>query len=324
MTTLDIIKFTIDSATTDGYVELSKINQNSLITVRTNADPSASSNQTLLYKFITNNFADVSFDDINTSCTLVYKDGVLHPISATISFDKSSSSAYTEFKKTFTEMSNTKYETEYYPSGRVMYVGEVLYKKKDELVTRIPNGVGTLYYDIDDYKIKYMGEFESGLYDGAGTFYNQDNKITIIVNNISSGIPTQKGKLKINYTKKKATFDIVFNDIWVRLNQTDKNNRKILVSSDNFVNMFVKLFWTEDKNTIDSLVFSEKSSDDKYLELWQLIRRNTSSLEKITSFDKIYTERVDELTKIAWCIFLLIILNMMMCFSMWYSPRHIL
>ena len=319
MTTLDIIKFTIDEMTIDGYVELSKINQNSLITVRTNADPSASSNQTLLYKFITNNFADVSFDDINTSCTLVYKDGTSQPIIAKISFDKSSSSAYFEFKKTFTEMANTKYETEYYPSGRVMYVGEVLYKKKNELVTRIPNGVGTLYYDINDYKIKYMGEFESGLYDGVGTFYNQDNKITIIVNNISSGIPTQKGKLKINYIKKKATFDIVFNDIWSQLNQTDKNHKKILVSSDNFVNMLVKLFWTENKNTIDSLVFSEKSIDDKYLELWQLISRNTSSLEKITSFDKIYTERIDELTKIAWCIFLLIILNMMMCFSLWYK-----
>ena len=71
-------------------------------------------------------------------------------------YSKSGCPNCTRIKKTFTEMSNTKYETEYYPSGRVMYVGEVLYKKKDELVTRIPNGVGTLYYDIDDYKIKYM------------------------------------------------------------------------------------------------------------------------------------------------------------------------
>jgi len=311
MTTLDIIKFTTDGTTVDGYVELAKNNGIPLITVRTDKEASSNSNQTLLYKFITKNFAQVSFDDTNTLCSLVYKDGNNNDsIKSTISFDSNSSSAYSQFKKTFTEIANTKYETEYYPSGRVMYVGEVLYKEIDEnFRERVPNGSGTMYYDIPGYKVLYTGEFESGLYDGAGTFYNQDNKISLTANNISSGIPTQKGKLNINYNKKRQTINIVFNDIWKKFNLTDKTTKMNIISSNDFVTDLAKLYWTTEDIPMDALVFYDKSLDDKYFELWQLINKNSLSLEKVnTNIEEKYSETVSLLTKMCNFIIVLILL----------------
>ena len=311
MATLDIIKFTTEGTTVDGYVELAKNNGTSLITVRTNKDVSSTSNQTLLYKFITNNFAEVSFDHITTSCSLVYKDGnSKDSIKSTISFDSNSSSAYLQFKKTFTEMTNTKYEIEYYPSGQVMYVGEVLYKEIDENIReRVPNGFGTMYYDVPGYKIKYTGEFEGGLYDGAGTFYNQDNKISLTANNISSGIPTQKAKLNINYSKKKETINFVFNDIWTKFNLTDKLTKMNIVLSNEFVTDLAKLYWSPKDIPMDALVFYDKSVDDKYFELWQLINKNILSLEKVnTNIEEKYSETVSLLAKMCNFIIVLILL----------------
>ena len=311
MATLDIIKFTTDGITVDGYVELTKRNGSSLITVRTCKDVLDNSNQNLLYKFITNNFAEISFDHITTSCSLVYKEGKnKDSIKSTISFDSNSSSAYLQFKKTFTEMTNTKYETEYYPSGRVMYVGEILYKEMNENIReRVPNGSGTIYYDVPGYKIKYTGEFEGGLYDGAGTFYNLDNKISLTANNISSGIPTQKAKLNINYSKKKESINIVFNDIWLKFNLTDKLTKMNIVLSNEFVTDLAKLYWSPQDITMDALVFYDKSLDDKYFELWLLINRNSLSIEKINkNIEEKYTETVAMLSRMCSFIILLMIL----------------
>ena len=105
-----------------------------------------------------------------------------------------------------------KNEIEYYPSGNEWYVGEVLYKKgSDDVVNeRLPNGNGTFYYDTPSHKIKYTGEFEEGLYDGSGTFYSTDGKMNVVSLNISNGIPTQKGKLNINFSKRKINNRTLF------------------------------------------------------------------------------------------------------------------
>ena len=166
-----IVKFNTNNTTDiDSFVEFIKDNKQAILTVKTHTE-------TLFYKFMTNDFADVMFDDNMRSCTLTYKDYNNNDLlQSTIKFDSSSTSAYTEFKKCFGEHLNSKYEVEYYPSGRELYIGEVLYKKDENgiLLARIPNGSGTIYYDLPDHKIQYDGEFEEGLYDGAGIFYNND------------------------------------------------------------------------------------------------------------------------------------------------------
>ena len=65
-----------------------------------------------LYKLITKNFAEVEFDDDTRECSLTYKDGYSRPTlyKSTITFDKSSASAYSTFQKDFSELLNSKFE----------------------------------------------------------------------------------------------------------------------------------------------------------------------------------------------------------------------
>ena len=271
-----IIKF-IDSNDTsyDGFVELTKNKSNiPILNVRTHKSCSDKLNQSLLYKFITNNFAKVNFDDEQYTCTLSYNDfysSVLY--TNTIVFDNSSLSAYLNFKKTFNEYLNSKNEIEYYPSGNEWYVGEVLYKKgSDDVVNeRLPNGNGTFYYDTPSHKIKYTGEFEEGLYDGSGTFYSTDGKMSIVSLNISNGIPTQKGKLNINFSKRKDTVEFQFNEVWEKFGLATKESKKDFVNSDYFVTSIAKLYW-KDYNTIEEYIFQDKPVSEKYIELWKMLR----------------------------------------------------
>ena len=73
---LFIVKSTINNkAEVDSFVELIKNkNNNSILTVRTHKDTFHELNETLFYKFMTNNFADVTFDDDKRLCLLSYKD----------------------------------------------------------------------------------------------------------------------------------------------------------------------------------------------------------------------------------------------------------
>jgi hypothetical protein len=282
MATQYIVNFTssIDNITTDGFAELSKTNIPTL-TVRTCKDPSDKRNQTLLLKFMTNDFAIVSFDDNKTTCNLSYKNYYSNEMyNSTITFDSSSSSAYSNFKKTFNEYYNSKYETEYYKNGREWYVGEVLYKKddKDAVIERIPNGTGTFYYDLPLHKIKYSGEFENGECDGSGTFYNTDGRITIKANNISNGVPTQKGKLYIKYSKKQEVIEIVFKEVWEKLGLSTKECKKSFVSSESFVNNVALLYWKKDDISMEELIFEDKTLDEKYMELWKIIKCQEASL----------------------------------------------
>ena len=74
-------------------------------------------------------------------------------------------------------------------------LGEVLYKTNNTNIRdRLPNGTGILYYDLPYHKIRYVGEFENGMYDGTGIFYTMDGKISIRTNNISNGITHTKSK----------------------------------------------------------------------------------------------------------------------------------
>ena len=281
-----IIKFIDTNNTTyDGFVELSKNKSNiPIINIRTHKSNSDKMNQSLLYKFMTNNFAQVSFDDETSICNLSYKDFYSSNIyNNTIIFDNSSSSAYADFKKTFNNYLNSKCETEYYPSGNEMYVGEVLYKKgMDEVVVeRLPNGHGTYYYDTPSHKIKYIGDYEEGNYDGSGTFYSSDGKINVIALNISNGIPTQKGKLNINFSKKKETIEFQFNDVWEKFKFATKESKKEFVNSEYFVTSIVKLYWKD--NILDELIFQDKPSSEKYTEMWKMLKLQHEQLNFINN-----------------------------------------
>ena len=294
MSTQYIIKFNKfkNSPSEDGYVELRPACRGtyvSTISVRSHENENNENNTILFTKFITKNFAEIDFIDKNRECNITFKDEYSKNIyyDYTIMFDASSNSAYSDFKSKLNNLINTKYESEYYPNGRLMYVGEVLYNQDNEddvetvmVSTRVPNGEGTLYYNKYPHTKKYSGEFEEGEYDGAGTFYCTNGNITIQANNISNGIPNQKGTLNINFTEKKETFTINFWELWDEFELKTKAQQKHFVMSDSFVSKVTNYYWKNPSLNLDELIFKEKQAKVQRVELWKEIKSLRSQLEE--------------------------------------------
>jgi hypothetical protein len=264
----------------------------STLTINTHKDTNHELNIILFYKVLTNNFAEVFFNDNTKECVLTYKDGYNKNklYVSTIKFDEHSSSAYTEFKTELTVLINSKHESEYYPNGKLMYTGEVLYVQDTDtkISKRLPNGKGTLYYNMSGNHIKYDGDFESGTYDGSGKFYSTDGKICLVVNNISSGIPISVGKLYMTFNKFRDEFEINFIELWDKLKLNDKNTKKKFVMSDSFVNDIANIYWYNNDIKLDELIFREKSLDDKYTEIWNEVKTLQNQNKIIIDIQKKY------------------------------------
>lgn len=309
MNTKYIVKFcknieTVDPVV-DGFVVLkSNPSGHNIIEIRTCAEATDASNCTLFHKFITKNFATITFDDISMECFLEYKDYNVTSgeTKSVIKFDKSSASAYTTFKKTFTEMMCTQNETIYYPSGRVWYVGQVLHvEEAGKLVDRVAHGTGTWYYDGVGSRVKYQGEWENGKFDGAGVFYSFDGKMSITANNISSGIPIGNAKLSIGFNRTSEIIPINFTEFFDKLFDTNKQGKVSFARADNFVKSVVQHYWSAEE-PIERVIFREQSVEDKHVELWNKINELTNRVEKLSIENKSQSVQLQkELTNIV-CI----------------------
>jgi hypothetical protein len=313
--TINIVKFTnnIHDTEVDAYAELFK-NKNKVpvLTVRTRKDKTDEKNQTLLYKFITNNFP-VTFDNNTYRCIINYPDpNSSNFYSSIISFDSNSSSAYTDFKKILTDYCNSKYTTKYYANGRELYVGEVVENSNDTLA----HGQGTIYYNTLGHKIKYLGEFEEGHADGAGIYYNADGNIFLKANNISSGIPTQKGFLHINFTNKKEVIEIEFNQLWENLKLYDKNAKINFVISDIFVNSIAKYYWNKQEIPLDVFIFQDRPAREQFIDLWYKLNFHEQKMDAIYKYNTFLDKKLDN---IAWRIVILFLLVLINTFYLIYQ-----
>jgi hypothetical protein len=313
MTTQYIVKYSNNyDNEIDACAELCKAKNNvPVLTVRTEKDKKHESNQTLLYKFITNKFPIV-FDNTKLQCSITYFDpNSSKPNTSIISFDSNSSSSYSEFKKTFNEYVNTKFETRYYPNGRELYVGEVISVKNS--TDSLANGKGTIYYNTPNHNIKYTGEFESGHADGEGTYYNVDGNIFIKANNISSGVPTQKGFLHINFINKKEIIEIDFNDLWEKFKLYNKTAKINFVISDAFVNNVVRYYWNKNEIPVDVFIFQDKSNKEQNVDLWYKLNVHEYKLDTLTHMNADLNKKLTDINN--KCIVLFIL----MLFSIGYS-----
>ena len=279
MSTQYIIKFSRNESDpfVDGFVELSRETYNNIpsINIRSHKNSLDDDNVTWFHKLITNNFAEVSFNDKSHECILSYKEGFTRSVDvkSTILFDKSSSSAYSTFQTNLNAMVNSRLESEYYSNGRLLYTGEVLYKDSDNgTKARVPNGEGTLYYNNLSQSVKYSGEFEDGKFDGAGTFYSKDGHIKIQANNISNGIPTQRGKLLISYKNANDVIDLNFREVMEKLKLESKDSQRNFVLSDTFVNQVTSAYWHHPDMSMNQLEFVNMKVKDQQLEIWNEIK----------------------------------------------------
>ena len=272
-----IVKFIKDASYSesykyDGFLELISDNGCPTILIRTCKDSTNPKNENLLNLYVSKNMGKINFDQENLTCTIN-----THYRYYKIIFDSSSSSAFSDFKTNFEVSLNSKFDTEYYPkSGYLKYVGEVLYKNIDRSI--VTNGYGTLYYNKSGQKIRYQGEFSDGNFDGAGKFYSSDGKVVLTANNISNGIPVQKGKLEINFGKQEI-LEVKFSELWTKLNLNHKEFIRKFVLSDEFIDEILINFWDNKEVTIDEAKFKYLPDEDRQLVLYNELKNLKQYME---------------------------------------------
>jgi hypothetical protein len=277
MSTQYIVKFSKDasyseSSLYDGFLELISDNGCPTILIRTCKDSTDPKNVNLLNLYVTKNMGKFNFDHHTLTCTInsYYK-------YYRIIFDSSSSSAFTDFQRNFETALNSKFDTEYYPkSGNLKYVGEVLYKDQQ---TFVANGTGTFYYDKPGQKVRYQGEFSDGYFDGPGKFYSSDGRVVLTANNISNGVPVQKGKLEMNFGKLEV-MEVKFTELWNKLNLNDKDSVRKFVLSDEFIDEILINFWDNKDVTIEDAKFKYLPEEDKQMVIYNQLKDMKKYMEE--------------------------------------------
>jgi hypothetical protein len=218
--------------------------------------------KTIINKTITPNFAKTSFDDDKLFCIMSYN---MNDNLNTQHINFESKDEYLVFREKITKMLTTDVQKISYPNGKVAYVGEVLYTDntgdKDKFHA---SGKGTIYFDYDKNKIMYIGQFQKGIYNGKGTFYNYSKTISVSCDNIIKGELTKEIILNVNFTNKKDTLYIDTEQMWKDFNLYTREDKINFVNSVNFVDSIANKYLDYDFN---EYVFNEKSTDEKILEL---------------------------------------------------------
>jgi len=116
-----------------------------------------------------------------------------------IRFDSRSASSEKNFYDEFTKL-RTKYECveRYAESKRIKIEGS---KSSSGKYT----GFCIEYYDAPGSPIKYMGEFEDGLYDGEGEFFSLSGNIRLSCKNICNGVPNGFGRMTLGRNRDIKT-----------------------------------------------------------------------------------------------------------------------
>ena len=172
-------------------------------------------------------------------------------------------------------------------------MGDVKNEDGDEII----NGEGTLYHDTFLNKPKYIGEFEDNEFDGSGKFFNIDNNISLVANNISNGIPVQTGKLIVDFRNRKEIIDIDFDKLWFDLELSDKNEKRSLIKQVDFVNIIASSYLNTSEKSMNQLIFEDRSTTEQNLIIWNDIQKIKEELNTIKSDLNINMNNIVNVTK---------------------------
>lgn len=238
-------------------------------------------NKILFYEFIINKNIKYIWNELNLEITLKINNKYY-------SFIFDTKEKFDQFKYQLDIHTNSEFEIKYYNSGNIKYIGQI--NNEENMIENV-NGV--IFYDLPDYKVKYIGEFFNGTIDGCGLFYDKTGMFNLKVNNISNGLPIESGELYINYVDEK-NIDIDFFNIWDKLDLFDNNSKIEFVMSDIFLDDLVNIFYD-----IDELLFNNKSLDDKLITLWNMLYTINNNYEK-------YNKEINNNMNITVCLHILI------------------
>lgn len=169
-----------------------------------------------------------------------------------IRFDSRSNASGDNFFDEYTKIKTRYRSVTFYQSGNVRIEG----MKTENGYT----GLCVEYYDTKSPKVKYIGEFEDGKYDGEGDFFSEDGNIRLSCKNICSGKPNGTGRLVIgrNHETKNITM---------------KDFSDLVPYSDNYTCDIYARIDPKFQDTLELLNFSALSLDDRVMYLFHEMRK---------------------------------------------------
>lgn len=169
-----------------------------------------------------------------------------------VQFDANSASASTDFVTNLDKIRKKKYSIEYYRSGN----------KRLEGLQVDGQFIGSCieYYDRDDSPIKYIGDFEDGLYDGEGEFFSVNGELCLTCNNICSGKPNGKGKLVVGQNKQIETIEM-------------KEYKDLKSTDDNFTDQIYSRINPEHETVLELVRFERMDTDNKLMYLFDELQK---------------------------------------------------
>ena len=299
----------------DGFVIIKQPDEffGPTLLLQTKQDSSDKDNVRILYRYISKDFAEVGLFDNETTVMLTFKDCYTsNRFSYKLVFDKNSKSSYNSFKKELTTLMNTSNRTLYYNSGNEKYLGAISTENDESMM----NGSGTLYYDNSNHAVKYSGEFEDNMFDGAGRFQNREGNIVLVANNISNGIPVMKGKLFINFREMKRTIEVNFLEFWTKIGVDTKLNRRTITSSNNFVKIVASQYLENGKENIEKMLFEDKTNEQQNMIIWKrldILRKEQQSNNDTR--DKQHMDLINMLTVMGFIATASLMFNFMLIFK---------
>jgi hypothetical protein len=204
-----------------------------------------------------------------------------------IKFDGKSSSAFNHFKKNIEDKTAMCTDAIYYSSGNLWMTGTFLNDRCE--------GNGVQFYDDVNTPIKYRGEFEKNMYDGAGIFYSKNGMIEISINNISKGIPNGMCQITVHrHIGKPLKRTFKYDNIKLNIDTYDEN-------------FCTKLAYYLIPN-LDTILFNSTTVDEKVNVLNNKIDyvltkiNNIETKFKMNKIDSLFYQTIDIALKT--CIFL--------------------
>ena len=212
-------------------------------------------NELLFQEYITDKF---SYSVNEKQLVVVSYKGIIYGIK----FDNNSSESLQNFETVMKKILQRKFISIFYDSGRLRMTGFFV---DDDAC-----GTGTEFYDDDEKSIKYIGEFEDAVYDGAGVFYSKCGKITLEANNICAGKINGMCTLKIMDKNKKVIKTKEFDYV-------KANFGNIKVNSPVFVTIVANHFYSN----LDEILFNSMGLTKKVNKLYDSIKKLENYLDEI-------------------------------------------
>ena len=128
-------------------------------------------------------------------------------------------------------------------------------------------------------------------------------------NNISTGVPTQKGFLHINFINKKEIIEIDFNDLWEKFKLYNKIAKINFVISDAFVNSVARYYWNKNEAPVDVFLFQDKTIKEQNVDLWYKLNIHEYKLDTITHMNTDLNKKLTDINNKCAVLFILMLFS---------------